>query len=80
MRAFVIPPSHRLPQGELYQGKDITEGARQRVLVHSEVGGLKRGQDRNKTDLKSCIYNAFGSAKYSLLLLRMFSASADIQV
>lgn len=39
MRAFVIPPSRRLPQGELYQGKRHHRGSKAKTgLVHSEEG------------------------------------------
>lgn len=39
MRAFVIPPSHRLPKGELYQGKRHHRGSMAKTgLVHSKGG------------------------------------------
>lgn len=41
MRAFVIPPSHRLPQGELCQEKKHHRGSTTLKLAHSEEGDKK---------------------------------------
>lgn len=72
---------HRVHRRVSSTGEETSQREQDKTgLVLSEGGDKKRGQDRGEADLKSCIYNALGSAEYFLLLPRMFSASADIQV
>lgn len=59
--------------------EETSQREHNRKSWHTVKKGTKKGQDRNKTDLKSYIYDAPGSAKYFLLLPRVFSAPADIQ-
>lgn len=57
--------------------EEASEREHDRKAWHTVKKGTKKGQDRNKTDLKSYIYDAPDPAKYFLLLPRVFSAPAD---